>query len=227
MLISYTSAPIYTMTDSAMVERCGDPTSAALIDVGLLCNMSSQELIEECQSSYELITLHKTLLGLNSENSSLHGHLQSLQTLGLLAELIDKPDSHGRSALAWAVEYGMANAVRTLLSFGANACQYRRSSQAQLPLLHLVIAGPPPPLNSGFLEVVRILLAICIDINARDNEGWSAWHVAASWNSYDILREIMLTHSICVELDAWTNDGALAYDLSGDEGFYRKLMPCV
>jgi ankyrin repeat protein len=94
--------------------------------------------------------------------------------------LINKPDSRGRSALAWAVEYGMANVVRTLLSFGANACQYRRSSQSQFPLLHLVIAGPPPPLKSDFLEVVKILLAIGIDINARDNEGWLAWHIIAS-----------------------------------------------
>jgi ankyrin repeat protein len=214
------------MADSAVVERCKDPMSTALIHVGLLYDMSSQELVEEIQSSYKLTTLHKTLLGLNPENLSLREHLQSLRTFGLLTELIDKPDSRGRSALAWAVEYGMAGAVRTLLSFGANACQYRRSSQAQLPLLHLVIAGPPPPLNSGFLEVVKILLATCIDINARDNEGWSAWHVAASWKSYDILREIMLTHGIYVELDARTNDGALAYHLSEDEGFHRELMSC-
>jgi ankyrin repeat protein len=119
----------------------------------------------------------------------------------------------------------MADVVRTLLSFGANACQYRRSSQSQFPLLHLVIAGPPPPLQSGFLEVVKILLATSIDINARDDEGWSAWHVAASWRSYDILREIMRTHGTCVELDVQTNDGASAHDLSQDEDFYRKLMP--
>ncbi|PVH79394.1 hypothetical protein DL98DRAFT_386095, partial [Cadophora sp. DSE1049] len=100
------------------------------------------ELVKEHQSSYKLTTLHKTLLGLNPENSSLRKHLQSLQRLGSLAELIDKPDARGRSALAWAVEYGMSDAVRTLLSFGANACQYRRSSQSQFPLLHLVIAGP-------------------------------------------------------------------------------------
>ncbi|KAG9228477.1 hypothetical protein BJ875DRAFT_336943, partial [Amylocarpus encephaloides] len=89
-----------------------------------------------------LTTLHKTLLGINPESHRLQGHLQSLQRLGSLAELIDKPDSRGRSALAGAVEYGVADAVRTLLSFGANPCQYRRSSQSQLPLLHLVIAGP-------------------------------------------------------------------------------------
>jgi len=219
------NAPIHTMTDSAVVERCGELNSAALIDVGLLCNMSSQELVKEHRSSHKLTTLHETLLGINPENSSLPGHLQSLQRLGSLPELIDKPDSCGRSALAWAVEYGMANAARTLLSFGANACQYRRSSQSQFPLLHLVIAGPPPPLKSGLLEVVKILLATGIDINAKDDEGWSAWHIAASWRSYDILCEIMRTHGTYVELNAQTNEGASAHDLSQDKDFYRKLMP--
>jgi hypothetical protein len=59
------------MTDSAAVERGGDLKSAALIDVGLLCNMTSQDLVEEHQSSYKFTTLHKTLLGINPENPSL------------------------------------------------------------------------------------------------------------------------------------------------------------
>lgn len=41
-------------------------------------------------------------------------------------------------------------------------------------MLHLAIARPPPPLALGFLEVVKILLATDIDINARDDEGWLA-----------------------------------------------------
>jgi hypothetical protein len=69
---------MHTMTDSAVVERYGDPMSTALIHVALLCDMSSQELIEESQSSYKLTALHKTLLGINPENSSLRGHLQCL-----------------------------------------------------------------------------------------------------------------------------------------------------
>ncbi|RDL31544.1 Uncharacterized protein BP5553_09753 [Venustampulla echinocandica] len=219
------NAPIHTMTDSALVERCRHLGSAALIDVGRLYNMSSQELVEEHRSSSKLTTLHETLLNINPEYTSLPEHLQSLQRLGTLAELIDKPDSRGRSALAWAVEYGMANSVQALLSFGANCCQYRKSSQSQFPLLHLVIAGPPPPLTSGFLEVVKILLATEIDINARDDEGWSAWHVAASWRSYDILRLIMRTHGTCVKLDLRTNNGASAHDLSQDADFYGRLLP--
>jgi len=69
-----------------------------------------------------------------------------------------------------------------------------------------------------------MLLATQIDINARDSEGWSAWHVAASWRSYEILREIMRTHGHCVELDARTNEGATAHELSHDELFYWNLV---
>ena len=74
------------------------------------------------------------------------------------------------------------------------------------------------------LAVVRILLACGVDVNARDDEGWSAWHVAASWRSYNLLREILRTHDTSVELDAKTNDGATAHRLSQDEDFYKKLM---
>ena len=220
---SYSSA-IHTMTDSALVERCKALTPAALIDVGLLCNMSSQDLVENHQSSYKPTPLHQTLLGINVEHSNLRSHLQVLQQLVSLSELIDEPDSRGRSALAWAVEYGMADAVRTLVSFGANACQYRRSSRSYFPLLHLIIAGPPP-LTPDFLETVRILLSTGVDVNAKDDEGWSAWHVAASWRSYEVLREILRTHCTCVELDAQTNEGASAHELSQDEDFYWKLLP--
>jgi len=34
----------------------------------------------------------------------------------------------------------------------------------------------------------------------------------------------MRTYSTCVEIDAYINDGALAYNLSQDEDFYKKLM---
>jgi hypothetical protein len=41
-------------------------------------------------------------------------------------------------------------------------------------MLHLVITRPLLPLALGFVEVVKILLATDIDINARDDEGWLA-----------------------------------------------------
>lgn len=87
------------MTDSAIVKRGEDLKSAALLNVGLLCNMTSQDLVKEHQSSYKLTVLYKTLLGINPEHSCLREHLQSLQRLGTLVELIDEPDSCSRSPL--------------------------------------------------------------------------------------------------------------------------------
>jgi hypothetical protein len=40
LLISCTSTPLHTMADSAVVEKCRDLNSPALIEVALLCNMS-------------------------------------------------------------------------------------------------------------------------------------------------------------------------------------------
>jgi ankyrin repeat protein len=71
--------------------------------------------------------------------------------------------------------------------------------------------------------VVQALLISDIDNNATDNEGWSAWHIAASWRLYDILREILKHYSDFVNLLAQTNEGAFAFQLSQDNDFYSKL----
>jgi hypothetical protein len=71
---------------------------------------------------------------------------------------------------------------------------------------------------------MKILLVTSIDINTRDNEDWLTWHIVASWRSYNILQEIMYTHSTCMEIDIHINDGILAYNLSQDEDFYKKLI---
>ena len=92
MLIYNTSSPIYIITNSVIIERYRDLILIALIHIALLYNITSQDLIEEYQSNYKFTILHKTLLGINPENPSLRGHLQSLQRFGSLAELIDKPD---------------------------------------------------------------------------------------------------------------------------------------
>jgi len=91
-------------------------------------------------------------------------------------------------------------------------------------MLHLAIAGPPPPLESGLFEVVKMFLATDIDINARDEEGWTAFHIASSWRSYDILHEIMRTHFYYVDIAGKTNLDELADDLSQDADFYPKLL---
>ena len=212
------------MVDSALADQYIDPTRQALARVASFCKTTSFELIEEHRTSCGLTPLHETLLGINQSYSGLEQHLQWLRRDGSLSELIDEPDFRGRTALAWAVEYGMADAVRTLLNFGSNPCQYRTSDRSRTPMLHLAIAGPPPPLESGLFEVVKMFLATDIDINARDEEGWTAFHIASSWRSYDILHEIMRTHFYYVDIAGKTNLDELADDLSQDADFYPKLL---
>lgn len=61
-------------------------------------------------------------------------------------------------ALAWAVEYGRVDAVKTSLKYGSNPHQLR-PLHAKSPLLHLVITGPASQRSdAGVRGVVRLLL---------------------------------------------------------------------
>ncbi|KAK5224158.1 hypothetical protein LTR47_009915 [Exophiala xenobiotica] len=134
---------------------------------------------------------------------------------------IDKKDSRGRSALAWATEYGFAEAAQQLILCGANPRQSRPSSQGELPLLHLAIAGSSridPQHNS--LAVIGVLLRAGADPNGVDHEGWTPLHVAASWKNHLAIRELQrLAH---VEYGALTASGESAIDLSGDRNFFQE-----
>jgi hypothetical protein len=65
------------------------------------------------------------------------------------------------------VVYGWQNAIETLITFGANPEQARRSVGGESPLLHFAIAGPS---SSRSCEVIGILLNAGVDVNARDEE---------------------------------------------------------
>lgn len=102
--------------------------------------------------------------------------------------MIDGPDVRGRTPLAWAVEFGLTNAVQVLLRFGACPHQLHSTKDGGYsPLIHLAIAGPYSSwMNTDIVETVRLLLQAGADPNGTDHEGWTPLHIAASWSLFNI-----------------------------------------
>ena len=98
--------------------------------------------MEDHVSTRGFTGLQLVLLKIDSTCSSLAEYLQSLHPKEL-QDIINKPDACRRTPLAWAVEYGMADSVATLLSFSADPHQVRLNQGGGFsPLIHLGTAGP-------------------------------------------------------------------------------------
>lgn len=78
----------------------------------------------------------------------------------------------GRPLLRLAIEAGQADAVRSLLAFGANATS--RDSVGWTPL-HWACAA----CGGDAAEMVRLLLEFGADPNARADDGWTPLHAAS------------------------------------------------
>lgn len=136
---------------------------------------------------------------------------------------IDVQDSRGRSALAWAAEHGWTEAASLLIKHGADPRQSRRSRHGDLPLLHLALAGSNKT-NGGqsSLDIIKLLVEAGADPNSRDHEGWTPFHVAASWNNYFAVRK--LQDVAMIDYSATTRTGENAVDLSGDSMFFQRCL---
>jgi ankyrin repeat protein len=202
----------------AMGQHSLQDMMSAVADVAILFKRDTTYLWTEYVVSRGFTEVHDLLLKLKDDAVNLSDSLGSLNATHELSSIIDRPDRLGRSPLAWAVEYGWADAACILMEFGADPNQSRNSTKGASPLLHLAIAGPKLGRSR---DVVKCLLRAGIDINAKDHEKWTAVHVAASWGLNDIVLDLVKEHP---DLSAITNSGHTAFDLAINSGSHEFMV---
>lgn len=208
-----------TIVTHAMQPRSGpfDPTH--LSQVALLFGDSFEHTWWQQTSSSGFTRLHSALLYSENRLEAVRNVLEESHHFRTIADVIDNPDSRGRSALAWCVEYGWDSAAELLISYGSNVHQVRTTGLRRSPLLHLAIAGPSPDIpNSDQMNTIKLLLGSGVDVNATDDEGWTALHVAASWNLVGVIHELYLRAGPRLYWDSLTNLGKSVIDLAIDGG---------
>lgn len=216
-----------TMTEALLADSAIDAHSffPGLSAVAQLCAKPSNEFWNEFRESRGFTELHEVLLGIRHDAGTLCDYLTRLSEERTISDLIDLRDAHGRSALSWAVEYGWVDAVVTLIKFGADVNQQRVSNNGKLPMLHLALAGPNSvERGTAFLQVAQQLLLAGDDVNAVDNEGWTALHIAASWNDYKAVRTLLDFAGQRLRWSAVTTSYEFASQLAANDGGDRALV---
>ena len=88
-------------------------------------------------------------------------------------------------------------------------------------LLHLALAGPPEQLNNDHRAAISTLLKAGVDINAKDHEGWTSLHIAASWDLHELWELLTLGN---LDWGALTADGKSVDDISPNGDFCQKFQ---
>lgn len=210
------------MIDTLRIESITNCRSfdSGVTEIGQLFGKSANDLLETYRDIRGFTPIHEAMFSEDRETS--------LKQALAMGNTIDDPDKSGRTALAWAVEYGFQPAVQTLLDFGANANQRRLSSYTNTSLVHIALAGPSRGKRDAvYLNIAGMLLGHGADVNSRDHEGWTPLHIAASWKSHGAMGVLERHDRGILEWGAVTDEGQSSIDLVNEAGGDSLLQDLV
>lgn len=215
------STIVDNLVECALVTRARDcqevSVEEVLSPVATFTGQAVDDLLNDYLEGHCLTSYHQGLL-------QLEGGISCTSILD-----VDTKDAKGRSTLAWATEFGMVPATKYLLALGADPNQHRKSHGLIVPILHSIIAGSDPENpDCRYLDIVSILLEKGTDPDSKDHEEWTPWHVAASWNHYNMARVLLtVPGQQGIDLLAKTRNGETALQLATDPDFVSKVKRLV
>lgn len=113
----------------------------------------------------------------------------------------------GMTPLGLACFFGQTDAARLLLSHGANVNTASRNAMKVAPI-HAAVAGKN-------VEVIELILSGGADVNAKQQQGWTAIHSAAMHGDLALLEKLLaLGANPAVKND----DGKTSLDLARENG---------
>jgi ankyrin repeat protein len=142
------------------------------------------------------------------------GYAEIVELLLRSGAIVDAQDKRGQTALYYAVESDRVEAVQVLLKFGADphkknwdSTPFERATYSTKEIVALITSNDRSPGSnvsnkakeemlrsasfSGYLGIVRELIFQSVDLNAQQNNGFTALMYAAARGNLDILQILL------------------------------------